>query len=81
MLATAAPYVAVMDADLQHDESLLPAMLAALRDGRAELVVGSRCVPGGDVGAWDASRERASRLATRLAQRVLPAPIADPMSG
>ena len=81
MLATAAPCVAVMDADLQHDESLLPPMYAALRAGRADLVIGSRYVQGGGVGAWDASRERASRLATRLAQRVLPADVADPMSG
>ena len=32
MLATPAPYVAVMDGDLQHDETLLPRMLAALKD-------------------------------------------------
>ena len=48
MLASAAPFVAVMDGDLQHDERLLPLMLAALRQDEAEVVVGSRRVPGGD---------------------------------
>lgn len=81
MLATAAPYVAVMDADLQHDEALLPQLLEAVRTGRAEVAIGSRYVRGGGVGTWDASRQRASRLATRLARHVLPADVADPMSG
>ena len=49
MLSSAAPVVAVMDADLQHDEMLLSNMYAAIRDG-AELVVGSRYVKGGSSG-------------------------------
>jgi dolichol-phosphate mannosyltransferase len=81
IMATAAPYVAVMDADLQHDETVLPRMLDALRRDAADLVVGSRYVPGGGVGSWDESRHAQSRLATRLAQRVLPATVQDPMSG
>jgi dolichol-phosphate mannosyltransferase len=81
MMATAAPYVAVMDADLQHDEALLPRMLERLRTGGADLVVGSRYVDGGGVGAWEESRQAKSRLATRLARRVLPADVQDPMSG
>jgi dolichol-phosphate mannosyltransferase len=81
ILATAAPFVAVMDADMQHDEALLPRMLEALRDRRADLVIGSRYVDGGGVGDWGEDRQAKSRLATRLAQRLLPAPVADPMSG
>jgi dolichol-phosphate mannosyltransferase len=81
VMATSAPFVAVMDADLQHDESLLPRMLAALKGEEVDLVIGSRYVAGGDVGAWDESRRAKSRLATRLAHRVLPVPVADPMSG
>lgn len=81
MLATAAPWLAVLDGDLQHDERLLPRMLDMLRDGRADVVVGSRYVAGGGVGAWSASRASASRLATRVADRLLPTRIADPMSG
>ena len=42
MLASAAPFVAVIDADLQHDETILPAMLAKLQAGQLDLVVGTR---------------------------------------
>jgi dolichol-phosphate mannosyltransferase len=78
--ASFAPYVAAMDGDLQHDETLLPKMLAALHDG-AEIVIGSRYVPGGDIGNWDATRAGMSDLATRLGQIVLRTKVADPMSG
>jgi dolichol-phosphate mannosyltransferase len=81
MLATAAPYVAVMDADLQHDEALLPEMLGLLRDGGADVVVGSRYVQGGGTGGWAQDRQAKSRLATALARRALPVAIEDPMSG
>src|SRR6516162_11760751 len=66
VLASCSPYIAIMDADLQHDERLVPKMLAALRDG-ADLVVGSRYVAGVVVGDWDRGRARASGFATRLA--------------
>ena len=79
--ASLAPYVAVMDADLQHDEALLPAMIACLRDEPVDLVVGSRYVAGGGVGNWDQRRANISGLATRLGRLVLKAEIADPMSG
>ena len=48
--SSAAPIVAVMDADLQHDETILPTMLAELQSGEADLVVGSRYVDGGGLG-------------------------------
>jgi dolichol-phosphate mannosyltransferase len=82
-MASAAPFVAVMDGDLQHDESLLPKMLAALRAGEAELVVGSRYVagPGADASALGATREAGSRFANWLGQKVLQVPLTDPMSG
>ena len=81
MLSTAAPYVAVMDGDLQHDETRLPLMLKALRDDGYDLAVGSRYTEGGSTGAWSTDRVRTSRVATTLAQRVLRAPLHDPMSG
>ena len=81
IMATAAPFVAVMDADLQHDEAILPAMLARLKAGDIDLVVGSRYVEGGGTGEWSRRREAMSRLATRVAQRLTRTPIADPMSG
>ncbi len=82
MCATAAPAVAVIDGDLQHDETILPAMLAALRDDPAlDIVVGSRFVDGGGTGEWDRDRVAKSALATRLSQRVLNVGLTDPMSG
>ena len=50
MLSSSAPYIAIMDADLQHDESILTEMLAILRQGKVDLVVGSRYAAGGSVG-------------------------------
>jgi dolichol-phosphate mannosyltransferase len=81
VLASAAPFVAVMDADLQHDERLLPRMLATLKHEPLDLVVGSRYVAGGGLGQWDKSRAQISGLATRLSRIVCKADIADPMSG
>ncbi|MDP1025672.1 glycosyltransferase family 2 protein [Sphingomonas sp. KR1UV-12] len=82
MCATAAPLVAVIDGDLQHDETLLPQMAALLVDDPAlELVVGSRFMAGGGTGAWDRDRVSKSALATRLSRRVLKAELSDPMSG
>ncbi len=81
MLASQARYVAVMDADLQHDERLLTAMLDRLR-GDTDLAVASRYVAGGSAaGLSSAGREHASRLSTTLAQRLLGVTLSDPMSG
>ena len=79
--ASAAAYLAVMDADGQHDEALLPRMLAELRAGDLDLVVGSRYVAGGSTGDWSPGRERMSRIATCLGRWVLRQEVADPMSG
>jgi len=81
MLATTAPYLAVIDADLQHDEQLLTQMLDTLKQNDVDIVVGSRYAPGGDVSEWDAGRARMSRLAVRLSRLVVPAELTDPMSG
>ncbi|MFZ5487908.1 MAG: glycosyltransferase [Pseudomonadota bacterium] len=82
MLASSAPVVAVMDADLQHDERLLRAMFETLqKDANLDVVVGSRYVEGGGIGDWKQSRAFLSRLATRLSRSVLKAELKDPMSG
>jgi len=81
ILACASPYVAVMDADLQHDESLLPQMLAALREEPIDIVVGSRFVPGGTVGEMPSKRVAISDLGSRLSRLVVKAELRDPMSG
>ena len=80
-LATSAPYIAVMDADMQHDEKLLPQMLAILKSEPVDLVVGSRHVAGGGIGGWDAGRAKMSAVAARLSRIICKAEIADPMSG
>ena len=82
MLSSAAPYVAVMDGDLQHDESILPKMLEALRTGQVDLVVGSRHVEGGSSGeGFSATRAAISRFATRLSRLALKTEVGDVMSG
>jgi dolichol-phosphate mannosyltransferase len=81
MLSTAAPYIGVIDGDLQHDETLLPAMLAALKGEALDVVVGSRYTAGGGVGDWDARRQSMSRLAGAIGRRLIKADLKDPMSG
>ena len=82
MCATAAPLVAVMDGDLQHDETLLARMADALdADETLDLAIGSRFVAGGGTGEWDRDRVAKSALATRLSRQVLRNELADPMSG
>jgi dolichol-phosphate mannosyltransferase len=80
MLASSAPYLAVIDADLQHDESLIPELLARLRDGDADIAVASRYLEGASTGELAAGRVRLSRLASALS-RVLTRDLTDPMSG
>lgn len=81
VLSTSAPIVAVMDADLQHDERVLPQMIARLQQGDCDIVVGSRYTEGGGVGDWSEQRQAFSRFATRLAKLVVKADLTDPMSG
>ncbi len=82
MLAASAPVVAVIDADLQHDETLLPAMLEAVEEGRADLAVGTRFGEGAAVeGGLSARRALASRAANLATRVLLGVRLADPMSG
>ena len=81
MLSSQARYVAVIDGDLQHDEALLTPMLAALRDGNADLVVGSRYKAGGSADALTQSRLRTSRWGTAITRSLLGTELSDPMSG
>lgn len=80
MLASSAPYLAVMDCDLQHDPSVLRSMLSLLVSGNAELVVASRYVDGGSCGSWSRQRRRISRFATMLSQLLISDDLKDPMS-
>jgi dolichol-phosphate mannosyltransferase len=79
--ATLAPVIAAMDGDLQHDETVLPKMFAAITTEGYDMAIGSRYVAGGGIGDWDATRAGMSSLATRLAGIVLRTAVSDPMSG
>lgn len=82
MLATAAPVVAVMDADHQHDPNLLPRMLAAVTSPDYDLAYASRFCEGASTEAWGRpDRVKASGLANRLARRLTGVELSDPMSG
>jgi dolichol-phosphate mannosyltransferase len=72
--------VACIDADLQHDPSILPKMLAAVERG-ADLVVGTRYMPGGGTTNWNPIRRLGSWIATQMARVSLGVPLRDPMSG
>ena len=80
-LASSAQYLAVIDADLQHDEKLLPEMLASLKSEEIDIVIGTRYAPGGEFGTLKEDRVAMSRFATRLAHIVVPIDVSDPMSG
>jgi dolichol-phosphate mannosyltransferase len=81
-LSSSAQYVAVIDGDLQHDETKLPEMLAALQTGDYDLAVGSRHLDGGDAAGLASRRRRMlSDGGIRLAQLFLPVRLSDPMSG
>ncbi|MDQ3074144.1 MAG: glycosyltransferase family 2 protein [Pseudomonadota bacterium] len=80
-LASTCPVIAVIDADLQHDETVLPDLYRAIdQDGR-ELAIGTRYCQGGSTGDWDERRRTISRFATRLAAPIMKTPLTDPMSG
>jgi len=81
ILATSANYIAIMDADLQHDEAILPRMLETLRRDSLDLVVGSRNVEGGSMGQFTRRRVLLSRLGQRVSNAVCRCEISDPMSG
>jgi dolichol-phosphate mannosyltransferase len=82
MLSSSAPFLVVMDADLQHDASILPRMLDVLRAGQADLVIGSRYAGDGSIGeGFSKMRARISRWAIRVARQVLHTDVQDLMSG
>jgi dolichol-phosphate mannosyltransferase len=81
VLSSQARYVAVMDADLQHDERLLPRMLKLVEQDKADLVIASRYVAGGTTAGLSSSRRSISRIATRWARDLMGITVNDPMSG
>jgi dolichol-phosphate mannosyltransferase len=78
-LEMAPDLIAQMDADLSHDPAALPSLVAAARE--ADLVLGSRYVPGGGTAGWPLWRRLLSRLGGTYARLVLGVPIADLTGG
>lgn len=76
-----APFIAVMDADLQHDERILPAMLCRLRDESLDVVVGTRNGQGGSMGEFATCRVLLSGVGKRIGHAVCRTRLSDPMSG
>ena len=74
-----APIVGVMDADFSHPPALVPLLLATLRETSADIVVGSRYIPGGSTPNWPLKRRLLSQAACLLARPL--SPIRDAASG
>ena len=80
-LSSSAPYLAVMDADGQHDETLLIQMLELLKTENVCLVNASRYMAGGSMQCLTGKRMAISKMATRAANFLLTNKVSDPMSG
>jgi dolichol-phosphate mannosyltransferase len=81
MLASQADYVAVIDSDLQHDETVLAGMLDKIKREQLDLVVASRYMDGPSAEGFGRTRARLSAWATRLASNLIGEALSDPMSG
>ncbi len=80
ILSSSAEIVVVMDGDLQHDERILRAMLAPIRQGEADLVIGSRHCGEAPEGL-SRPRRWLSRGGKALSRLILARDVTDPMSG
>jgi dolichol-phosphate mannosyltransferase len=81
ILSTGAPFVAVSDGDMQHDETVLPHMLALAQTGSFDIVIGSRNIEGGSMGDFPANRVWLSNMGSRISNFVCKCRVSDPMSG
>jgi dolichol-phosphate mannosyltransferase len=80
-LASTTPIVAVIDADLQHDEKILADLYRAIARDGSELAIGTRYAGNGSTGEWGEDRLKISRFATALASPIMKTRMSDPMSG
>ena len=70
-LESGASVVVQMDADFSHDPGVLPALIAPVDEGSADLVIGSRYTAGGGVVDWGLGRRLISRGGSLVARTVL----------
>ncbi len=80
VLSSTARIIVVMDADFQHDETILPQLIAPIENDEADLMIGTREESAGDQG-FSARRARGSRMAGKMARLALQFDVSDPMSG
>ena len=80
-LSSGAGFVMEMDSDFSHNPSDLARLLGAVRDGGADLALGSRYVPGGGIENWSASRRVISRGGSLYARLILGLPVNDLTGG
>ena len=78
-LRSDATHICQMDADFSHDPATLPALLAAA--AKADLVIGSRYIPGGELRNWPAHRVMLSTFANRYVRAITRVPVHDCTSG
>ena len=78
-LRTEATHICQMDADFSHDPAAVPQLLAA--SDRADLVIGSRYIPGGAIGNWPAHRRMLSTFANWYVRAITHLPVHDCTSG
>ena len=81
VLTCSSDYIAVMDGDLQHDETLLPKMLQSLTQDDADIVIGSRFLSQSSLGDFSSTRENMSRVGNWLSQTIIKTELTDPLSG
>ncbi len=77
--AAEAEIVGVIDADLSHPPELVPRMLAVMQAEKADIVIGSRYIPGGGTSTWELSRVLMSKFACLMARGLTP--VRDATSG
>jgi dolichol-phosphate mannosyltransferase len=81
IMASSANYIAVMDADMQHDERVLPEMLRRLQEESLDIVIGTRNAEGGSMGEFARHRVLISRIGQKISNTVCKCEVSDPMSG
>ena len=80
-LASSADFVAVIDGDLQHDESILPFMYAALAAKQGDLIIGTRVPDEAIPAGLSPTRQKLSNLGAWFFERIAGISVRDPMSG
>ncbi len=80
-LSSSSEFLLVMDADLQHDEKIIPKMLSLIKKDKLDLVIGSRFLLNPQTSGLSKSRNLLSSFANYLAKKISGVELTDPMSG